>query len=338
MFEYNIKTADYYDRIEFDEKCPFKPVMGASSCIDKENNVAYLFGGSDYKKYNPVSLFKFDLNNKKFEIIDQLDIKPMINHNIFYSKNKIYIVGGLNPDFMNRDDYFRNDIIEYDLLEQKMNRLISEDELLKRGRPGVSFDEKRNKIYIYGGFGKSDFLIFDLKSNVLKQIVPEGTEPDKRAVMAAEMLPDGKLFIFSGFTNTKGCPICYNDYYIYDPDKNQLIKKECNELIGRSAAKSFVYEEENKVIIFGGSPNGMEISRALYFYDINKDVFNIFYMQDLVQERIEPAHFFSEKLKKLYIISGGCPSYKNMREYEFLKDIIIVDFNKITNEAWIGHP
>jgi len=337
MFEYKIRLPDYYSRIELNEKCCFKPVVGASACIDKENNIAYIFGGSDFKKYNPLNLFKFDLNTEKFEIIDQLDIKPRINHNIFYSKrNKIYIVGGLNPDFKNRDDFFRNEIIEYDLSEKNMKNLISDDELLKRGRPSVSFDEKNENIYIYGGFDKSDFLIFDLKSNELKEITPEGVEVDKRTIMVSEMLPNGKLFIFSGFTNTKDCPICYNDYYIYDPDDNHLIKKSCNEIIGRSCAKSFVFEEMNKVVFFGGTMNGMEPSAAFYFYDYEKDYFNGLQIQCLPLGIIEPASLFSKKTKKLYIISGG--SFKTREEYNILNGIFIVDFNKITNEAWMDHP
>lgn len=332
---YFIELENYWNKIDID-KNKFLPVGSGAICLNNNENIAYIYGGSDYKNNSNV-LYKFNLDSEKFEIIDELNIKSRINHKMFYTKdNKLCIVGGVNNNNETQQLDYCDDIIIYDLLKKDINIIKTPVNKMKRGQFTAGLDFNNNILYIFGGFNNSDFFKIDLNTYKIEEIIANGDKINARAGMISEVLPNGDYFIFSGFDNINGKSICYNDYFIYKPNKNLLVKKECNENIGRSFARSFIYKELKKVIIFGGSLNGMEASGSIFFYDYEKDFFNVAYIQPLPKERVEPMVIFSEKNKKMYVISGLEPTGRS--GYKVIDEIMVLDFNKLNDEVWLGHP
>jgi len=338
FMKYFLELKNYWSKIDID-KSKFLPAGAGAITINKVKNIAYLYGGLNYKmnlkKYSN-KLYKLDLNNESFELIDELNIKNRFNHKMFYTKNnKLCILGGFNNVNEDKPLEYCDEILLYDISTKKIENISISPGLMKRGQFTASMNFEENIVYVFGGFNNSDFFKIDLSNKCIVNLEPVGDKFNSRAGMISEVLPNGNYFIFSGFNNIDKKSICYNDYYIYNPQKNEITKNECNENVGRTFAKSFVYEDLKKIIIFGGSPNGMEGSGSIYFYDYEKDFFNIAYIQELPKSRVEPFVIFSKQNKKMYVISGLEPDGKN---YNNINEIMVLDFNKIDNEAWLGHP
>lgn len=331
-----IDLPDYWSSFKLKN---FIPCGSSSSAIDQKNNCAYIFGGTNWKDSSLNYLYKFNLDNENIEIIDELKISSRFNHRIFYTiNNKIVIIGGIkNHDKQNYSNLeYCNDIIIYDLIKQEIKIINIKNDLLKRGQFTASYYEKENSIYIFGGFNRSDLLKFNLNDNSLNEINPLKNILNKRAGMISEVLPNDNLFIFSGFGGYNGKPICYNDYYLYNIIDNTISKKDCNEVVGRTFAKSFHYKKMKKIIIFGGTLNGMESSGSFYFYDYEKDFFNVIHINPLPLDLVEPTLIFSEKNDLLYILGGLIP--KNRTDYNVNEIIYRLNFNEVNKDAWLGHP
>jgi N-acetylneuraminic acid mutarotase len=331
--KYNLELENYWNKIDIDNV--FLPVGSGAGAVNKFENVAYIYGGSDYKTNNN-KLYKFDFNSEKFELLDEILIKNRFNHKMFYIKNnKLCIIGGVNNTNENKPMEYCNDIILYDILTKKIKYIEIPIDKMKRGQFTAGLDFNENIIYVFGGFNNSDFFKINLNNEKIDDIKPSGDKLNARAGMISEVLPNGNYFIFSGFNDVNKKPICFNDYYIYNPNENKLIRKDCTENIGRTFGKSIINDDIKKLIIFGGSYNGMEVSGSIYFYDYEKDKFNMAYLQPLPKVRVEPIVVFSNKNKKMYIISGLEPTGRN---YKKINEIMVLDFNKINEEVWQGHP
>ena len=84
----------------------------------------------------------------------------------------------------------------------------------------------------------------------------------------------------------------------------------------------------SKVIIYGGTYNGMELSNSFYYFDYVSEEFNIIRISSFPEERVEPSVMYSSSMGKLYIISGGKPEKRNYVNY---KNILALDFNMLND-------
>lgn len=322
MVEYKINLDPYWD-IRTASK-GFIPHAAGASVVDQENNRAYYYGGFAQGGTTPRGLYSMDLDSLEIKHHFDLDLPGRMNHQLLLNESgQLLILGGY---YQNQP---QNDLLIVHPEKGILQRHVFEEEALF-GQQQTAFYQAPY-IYVYGGFYRDRFFRIHTQSFAVEDLSPKGR--DARAGMISQLLPTGKAFIFSGFSYGERGPVCHNNYYLYDPEENQLEQRECNEVCGRTFARSFSMPGQKKILIALGTINGMELSGAFYYYDWEKDHFNRLFIQSLPGERAEPLVFYSEKNRQCHILGGGIPG----PEYEFLEEHIILDFNRVPQDAWEFH-
>lgn len=334
--DYNIKLGDYWQLIETDKYADYSSKAAAAVAVDQVKDLAYIYGGFTNDNQTPGDLHIFNMKTYQIELIDCLENQGRINHKMFLLKNdRLCIIGGVKNINDSERPQFCDDLIIYNIKMRKIEDRISFNGKMKRVQFEATYGYKNNEIYIYGGSNTSDFFKISMGDFSITDINPRGDLLLKRTGHVMEYLPDGTIFIFSGFLHENGYSICHNDFSIYDIKADSIVIGGCTEQIGRSFSKAVVDRSKNRVLIAGGTINGMESSGSIYFYDYKEKRFNIVYI-DAFPERGEPAVFLSDKQKKVFI-SGGVIS-KDVTGFEVLNEIFILDLNKISEASWTGHP
>ena len=336
--EYIINLPDYWDKIDLKNNKNFRPSMASLWAFDA--NYGFLFGGLDENDIFNSFLYRYSFDENIFTLAGELDIEPRGGGKMFYHDNKLYIVGGFFHDHSNKTYKTFPEIIIFDLLTRKKEKIYIR-QINKVVQSGICMDKENGYIYIYGGFNiagsgkdsdmKNGFIKIDIENNNIEPIRPDSREMERRAMMACEVLPDGRVFIFSGFSQIKGKALCHNDYFIYDPVSNELQKHLCNEMVARTGSKIFINSKKSHIVFYGGTYNGMETSGSFFIYDIRNRKFNFTMIHPLPGEIVEPALFYSSKLKKVYIIGGGNPVSE--LDYKICDHIMILDLKKV-KEKW----
>lgn len=305
------------------------PVVSGASVVDQLAGQAYLYGGLAADGVFPGGLYSMDLDNMEINHHYDLDIPGRMNHQIFLlEKGTLLILGGT------RKGHICTDILELDPLKGLLRQHSFAEESLFAMQQTFFFQAPY--IYVYGGFikgGKNSDRFFRIHTESFKVEDLSPMNRDARAGMISQVLPGNKSFIFSGFSYGDERPLCHNNYYLYDIEQNRLEKRECNEVCGRSFAKSFILPERQKVVIGLGTINGMETSGAFYHYDWEQDRMNRLFIQSLPVERVEPLVFYSEKNRQCHILGGTIPG----PEISPLKEHVILDFNQVPEDAWDFH-
>jgi N-acetylneuraminic acid mutarotase len=325
--KYELELKDYWSIKTLNDNYDYLPNNGATSAVDLKNNIAYIFGGFNAEHFMSLKLIKFDLNTEEFEIYDELDVELRINHEMHFYNNKIYIIGGLKYLYHNNFEMLK-EIIIYDIIN-KNYEIIEFNSIEVKARYTSFLDSTNESIYLYTGTSENNFYKFCLKTKLFEKITPKGKSFNERSGMISQFLPNGKALIFSGFgKDHNNIMSCFNNYYLYDTNQNINEFNYCNEVVGRTFSKSFIIDEYKKVVIYGGSINGMEDSGFLYMFDYEKNKFEPIYVQTLPVNMSNKVVVFSGKSKKMYYFFG---TVNNKETYE----IFILDFNKIPKKNWI---
>lgn len=326
--EYIVELSDYWAQIKNNLKDVFIGGCLATD-IDQTNNIAYLYGGLSLDKPNN-KLYKFDLNSQKINVIATLPIIDRINHKMYLlDSSTLLIVSGTSIDYSNISSTI--ELYYYNLITHEID--VYNTKVPFRGQFSSTINKTACKLYLFGGFERNDFYEIDLSQRSVTQKYLDSIA--NRAGAVCEFITPNKIFIFSGFNRNENKSLCLNNYVIINTDDYSYIENELSEPFGRSFAKSCIVPNIKKILIFGGSINGMETSGSLYFYDYEKNVFNIAYLQALPGERVEPAMIYSERNNKVYIIGGLIP---DGRMYKFHNSIMSLDLNQLSNDVWLGHP
>lgn len=328
--EYTKKLENYWNEIKLDHN-KFIPRGGLSSAIDDKNNCVYVYGGENYNypgKYNQI--YKIDLFTNDIYEIDSLDIEDRINHRMFLTDDhRIVIISGWSSDFSVGMLDKTIIIYFYDIKTKRLEKLDTKIE--NRGQLAACINNNKNKIYLFGGFDKTDFYSINLKTYEISEL--NTFSKTMRAGMIFDVLPNNEIFCFSGFYREDSKSKCHNDLIFYNPDTKKVISKELREPFGRTFSKHAIIENLNKILIYGGTVNGMEHSHYLYFYDYKKDFFNVARIQPLPGERIEPTTFYSKNLNKFYILGGFEINEKG--GYTAQENLIMLDIALLDENVWI---
>ena len=328
--KYTKKLENYWNEIKLDHNI-FISRGGLASAIDDKNNCVYIYGGENYNypgKYNQI--YKIDLLTNEVYEIDSLDIVDRINHRMFLTNDqRIVIIGGWSSDFSIGMIDKTIIIYFYDIKTKKLERL--DTKIDNRGQLAACIDNDKNKIYLFGGFEKSDFYCINYKTNEILEL--DTFSSTMRAGMIFDVLPNNEIFGFSGFYKEDNKSKCHNDLVFYNPDTKKVYSKELREPFGRTFSKHAIIENLDKILIYGGTVNGMEHSRYLYFYDYKKDFFNIARIQPLPGERIEPTIFYSRNLNKFYILGGF--EIDGNGGYTAQENLIMLDIALLEENVWI---
>ena len=264
-------------------KCPERRAYQATFVYD---GWLYIHGGHDIREGSQDSMWKINLNLKKFEwekVQTRGLQKPgkIAYHTLtLHSENRCLLVGGSSLGEDNEHIY------ELDLL-------TLEWKLLKDAKPAElkSLDEHSawlydDKIYIFGGncYGfKSDKLFaYDVKTCKWK-IIEFKKGPCPRSSHSA-VVKDDKMYIFGGkdFENNK-----LKDFWIFDFTKNTWSEIEYTHSaewpISRSGHSTGLFK--NYIIIFGGIHELIHEMNDLHLYDTERKAWSVIYEEDH-----SPAH------------------------------------------------
>jgi len=327
FMDYSVSLDEYWTVNKKDTV--MAPVIAGASVVDQRTGLAYLYGGMAEGGLLPCGLYAMDLDNLEIQHLYDLDTPGRMNHQMFLTeKGRLLILGGV------RQGVICNEILELDPRKGLLRQHSFKEESLFAMQQTAFYQAPY--LYVYGGFvqgGRNTDRFFRIHSEsfVVEDLSPAGK--DARAGMISQVLPENKAFIFSGFSYGDEGPDCHNNYYLYDIKQNLMEKRKCNEVCGRSFAKSFLLPDRKKVIIALGTINGLETSGAFYHYDWEQDRMNRLFIQTLPVERVEPMVFYSEKNRQCHILGGAIPG----PEMNPLKEHVILDFNQVPDNAWEFH-
>ncbi len=325
---YTVELNDYWSAIDA-RGTDFVPAGGLATAVDSERNVAYLYGGDTLGKAND-RLYAFDLGTGTIRVVAALPLKDRINHRMYWrGGDRLCIVGGAS--LSDRNNPATIELQLYDLKRNEIETVVTP--IPFRNQFGSCYDAHTDTVYLYGGFGRNDFHAIRVADGSVSPI--ELGRQEDRAGPVCEFLAPDTVFVFSGFSARDGVSVCHNDYLLARPGESSCETVRCTEPFGRSFAKSVVVEALHKVLIFGGTHNGMEGSGAFYFYDYREGVFNVANIQGLPVGLTEPAMVYSEKNHAVYIVGGFLDRGAAYQAHDY---VMKLDLAAVPAEAWTGHP
>lgn len=127
----------------------FPRIENHSTNLYEEKGIVILFGGFSKGHYLN-SLYTIDLDQKRFELIEALNVKSTgqpsarINHSSLIFDKKLYVFGGKSSD-----GTFLNDMWSFDLESNAWAKIITETS--PKGRSGHSMVYYQGEFYIFGG-------------------------------------------------------------------------------------------------------------------------------------------------------------------------------------------
>jgi len=317
--EYTIKLEDYWNYSRLGNNHPLIKV-GASHCLNKENNKMYLFGG--YNKEFEASNELYEINTNDFSVTNQinLEIEKRTNSEMYYWKNNIIIIGGISFDNLKPAEYYKEiiviDSVNYNIKKIKLDNIGF--------RFTSFFDYKNGDLYYTGGLNEENIIY---KVNIIKESIEKIVFDDKTYFSrcgASSISYGDKGIIFSGFKNYN-VPKCHSDYYIYNFENKTIDWRECNEFVGRTFSKTVLLEKYNSILFVFGTYNGMESSRSIIKYNYNDGLFDDMHIQEIPVSITEGIVFYKENTNKLYITGG----LSHDKDHTIVHDIIWeLDLNK----------
>jgi len=219
-------------------------------------NSIYLFGGRDGNATELGDLFRFDLEKKIWQRINDAvgDIpSPRSYHVSTAIGTHLYIFGGCTKDGRS------NDLFQFDTVNRVWRKMPTEERLKPRGGPALASSSE--KLYIHAGFNSQeldDLWEFDTKDEKWRLITEyTGDAPSPRSVHCMVRLENDTLFVFGGEKqpSTKGhlgAGIYHSDSYVLDLKSMAWMKvSETSQFSPRGwiAAHSL---GSNSVVLFGG--------------------------------------------------------------------------------------
>ena len=236
---------------------------------------------------NNMNLILFNLKNRKFEILKLNDIISEGNFLDNYQKegtiiynilNGVFILTGKNSDIL----YLYNHKIK------KIKKICQFENNHNSG--SMILNKERNKIYIISGKFNRKVESYNYKEKIIEEL-PECNIERSNATFS---LFNDKIFGFFGFCYPQ---LIYNqsiefiDLYNSNCWKYILINNEKNYLIKNIS--SICFNNENKIIILGGTKNDNEfISNLIYEYNINENKINI---KDIEDNKIKQKIYFDRE-------------------------------------------
>jgi len=195
LFEFNLQNM-LWKRLATSSYCQY---YGQSVCAYKQGLV--FFGGSSGQEYTNDVVF-FDLENKEFAQLQTTGIAPSkrYKHQGIIIRNDLYIIGGGNykPSQSEIDLYVLN-------LESLVWTRLCSTGKVPQGRVAHSceYDEKSDKIFLWGGFDWTlkrwnDFYCLDLASRVWSCLSERMLVCPSPRAFQSSFIWNNSIFIFGG--------------------------------------------------------------------------------------------------------------------------------------------
>lgn len=181
---------------------------------DKEELILFggeFFNGSKTFVYN--DLIFYNIPSKKWTVVKAPNgPAPRCGHQMVTTSSRqgqLWLFGGEFTSPSQSQFYHYRDLWVYHIGEKKWEQVTSPGG--PSARSGHRMIMAKNKIFVFGGFHDNlrdfkyfnDIYFFDILTYVWKKLDPSGIPPSPRSGCCMSLLPDGKIFIYGGYSKEK---------------------------------------------------------------------------------------------------------------------------------------
>jgi len=254
-----------------------------TSVLYKEYMITY--GGYSDKEEDTLGDIKV-LNLKK-RCYETFNLKgeippPRYRHSAcLIDSNKILVFGGFHKNILSDPAIITIEDTTPLTLTYKSVKTTGGDNFV---RCSHSADVYNNKMYLFGGRhqnnpvrSNNELWSLDLETWTWKICETTGEQPEARTTHISAIY-NGKLYIFGGYSDSKGCKIEGCHVLSLDTMKWENLVPEGKRFKARYGALSAVYE--NRIYIVGGYYGPPKVSKEIICYDFDTNVLSKIPVQD----------------------------------------------------------
>ncbi|KAJ6247867.1 leucine-zipper-like transcriptional regulator 1 [Anaeramoeba flamelloides] len=241
------------------------------------------------------------------------------HHNSVVFKDKLYIFGGVD------DKVYRNDLWEFDIIQEKWRRIEVENPPSPRNSSVMAV--YKNKLYLFGGVQDknvllNDFWEFNFVSNEWKKLKPKGELPCKRHFHSGSIV--GPFFYIFGGSNGKRR---LNDLYRYEFDTGYfMLIDDFEGNLPQTRRNHTCVSYKEKLYIAGGY--GKTSLNDLHVYNTDTSTWSML----CEESSFSPRHFHTASVwkQKMFVFGGW-----NGRQLNDLHSYTFPDSHEVIEEKQI---